>query len=208
MYQHFRKKMGFDEFLQVDNSTGILIPEVLYCLNMTDSLIRKLTEGNKNYRNTGSVELRLKTASEGQHPYAIVICCSDSRVIPEQIFSATIGDLFVIRVAGNVLDNHQLGSIEYAASHLGCKLIIMLGHTGCGAVAAALAGHADGYISYITEDIQKAVGDQKDPNEACRLNVIHGVDRIRSEFALHPEISDADVRGAVYDIESGLVSWL
>ena len=175
---------------------------------MTESLIRKLTEGNMNYREAGSIDLRLRTAREGQHPYAIVICCSDSRVIPEQIFSATIGDLFVIRVAGNVLDNHQLGSIEYAASHLGCKLIVMLGHTGCGAVAAALAGHADGYISYITEDIKATIGDQKDPDEACRLNVLHGVERIRREFSMHPEISDADVRGAVYDIESGLVSWL
>ena len=73
------------------------------------------------------------SAAEGQKPYAIVISCSDSRVIPEAIFSAGIGDLFVIRVVGNVLDNHQLGSIEYAAEHLGVKLIVMLGHTGCGA---------------------------------------------------------------------------
>ena len=174
----------------------------------TSSLIRNLQEGNRRYLSSGSVELRLRTAKEGQRPHAIVICCSDSRVIPEQIFSATIGDLFVIRVAGNVLDNHQLGSIEYAASHLGCKLIIMLGHTGCGAVAAALDGHSDGYISYITDDIQEAIGNVKDPDEACRLNVIHGVNTIRREFSLHPEISDADVRGAIYDIASGQVSWL
>ena len=175
---------------------------------MTESLIGKLTQGNREYLKTGSIDLRLRTARDGQHPYAIVICCSDSRVIPEQIFSASIGDLFVIRVAGNVLDNHQLGSIEYAAGHLGCKLIVMLGHTGCGAVAAALDDHSEGYVSYITDDIRSAIGEEKDPLEACRLNVLHGVDRIRMEFALHPEISDADVRGAVYDIESGLVSWL
>ena len=175
---------------------------------MTESLIKRLTEGNKSFQKNGSVELRLRTAREGQSPYAIVICCSDSRVIPEQIFTASIGDLFVIRVAGNVLDNHQLGSIEYAAAHLGCKLIIMLGHTGCGAVAAALSGHSEGYISFITEDITEAIGEEKDPYEACRLNVLHGVERIRKEFRLHPEISDADIRGAIYDIESGQVSWL
>ena len=76
--------------------------------------IWKLNQGNETYRKTGSIDLRLKTARDGQHPYAVVICCSDSRVIPEQIFSATIGDLFVIRVAGNVLDKHQLGCGECA----------------------------------------------------------------------------------------------
>lgn len=170
--------------------------------------IRKLNQGNETYRKTGSIDLRLKTARDGQHPYAVVICCSDSRVIPEQIFSATIGDLFVIRVAGNVLDKHQLGSVEYAAAHLGCKLIIMLGHTGCGAVAAALDDHAEGFITYITDDIRKAIGKVKDPNEACRLNVLNGVQRIRREFADHPEVSKAEILGAIYDIESGKVSWL
>lgn len=173
-----------------------------------ESLIKRLTEGNSAFLKNSSSELRLRTAKEGQHPYAIVICCSDSRVIPEQIFSASIGDIFVIRVAGNVLDNHQLGSIEYAAAHLGCKLIIMLGHTGCGAVSAALSGHSDGYISYITEDILEAAGTEKDPDKACRLNVLHGVNTIRREFSQHPEIMDAEVRGAIYDIESGRVSWL
>ena len=174
----------------------------------SDSLIQRLCKGNKDYQKSGSVELRLKTAREGQHPYAIVICCSDSRVIPEQIFSAGIGELFVIRVAGNVLDDHQLGSIEYAAAHLGCKLIIMLGHTGCGAVAAALSGHSDGYIISITDDIREAIGNEKDPDEASRLNVLNGVSRIKEEFSHHPEISDADVIGAIYDIASGEVSWL
>lgn len=174
----------------------------------SDSLIQRLCKGNKDYQKSGSVELRLKTAREGQNPYAIVICCSDSRVIPEQIFSAGIGELFVIRVAGNVLNDHQLGSIEYAAAHLGCKLIIMLGHTGCGAVAAALEGHAKGFVASITNDIRKAIGDEKDPNEACKLNVQNGVARIKEEFSQHPEISDANVLGAIYDIESGEVSWL
>ena len=104
---------------------------------------KKLIEGNQKYLDakagTGDISkaLRLQTAEQGQHPYAIVITCSDSRVIPESIFSAGIGDLFVIRVAGNVLDNHQLGSIEYAAEHLGTKLIVMLGHTRCGAARSA-----------------------------------------------------------------------
>ena len=171
-------------------------------------LVEKLNDGNRQYLLTTDKNLLQETASNGQHPYAIVICCSDSRVIPEQIFSASVGDLFVIRVAGNVLDNHQLGSIEYAAAHLGCRLIVMLGHTHCGAVDAALCGHTDGYVSYITEDIIEAIGNEKDPVKAAELNVLHGVKRIRDEFAEHPEIEGIDVRGALYDIETGSVEWL
>jgi len=171
-------------------------------------LIEKLNNGNRQFLRTSDKTLLEDTAQNGQHPYAIVICCSDSRVIPEQIFSASVGDLFVIRVAGNVLDNHQLGSIEYAAAHLHCGLIVMLGHTHCGAVDAAISGHADGYISYITEDILEAVGNERDPLAAAKLNVLHGVKRIRDEFAEHPEIEGIDVRGALYDIEKGTVEWL
>ena len=168
----------------------------------------KLIQGNQKYLTDGNSELREQTALNGQNPYAIVICCSDSRVIPEKIFSASIGDLFVIRVAGNVLDNHQLGSIEYAAAHLNCKLILLLGHTGCGAVSAALSGHSDGFISYIAEDILGAVGEEKDLDKACQINVQHGVDRIKKEFKEHPEMPDVEIRGAVYDIRSGMVEWL
>ncbi len=171
-------------------------------------LVEKLTAGNRAYLQQGNRSRREETAQNGQHPYAIVICCSDSRVIPEQIFGADIGDLFVIRVAGNVLDRHQLGSIEYAAAHLHTKLVVMLGHTGCGAVGAALSGEADGFISYITEDIRRAIGDVHDADRACRLNVCSGVERIRTEFAEHPEIGSIAVRGAIYDIRSGAVEWL
>ena len=168
----------------------------------------RLEEGNRRYVETSDPAPRLETAEHGQHPYAIVVCCSDSRVIPEQIFSASIGELFVIRVAGNVLDNHQLGSIEYAAGHLHCGHIVVLGHTGCGAVAAALNGGGDGFIRYITEDILAAVGSERDPDRACRLNVLHAVNRLRREFSAHPEVGEAVVKGAVYDIGSGKVTWL
>ena len=175
---------------------------------MNNELMQRLVSGNRNFIQNGNAELRVQTAEHGQHPYAIVIACSDSRVIPEEIFSAGIGELFVIRVAGNVLDNHQLGSIEYAAAHLGCKMVVLLGHTGCGAVSAALSGHHDGFITYIVEDVLEAIGEEKDPDAACKLNVRHGVERIRTEFADHPEVSDVEIIGAVYDITSGEVEWL
>ena len=117
------------------------LPEILLPGNLR---LKKLLEGNQKYltseKGAGDISprIRLKTAGEGQNPYAIIITCSDSRVIPEAIFQCGIGDLFVIRLAGNVIDNHQLGSIEYAADHLGTKLIMVLGHTHCGAVDAAI----------------------------------------------------------------------
>ena len=168
----------------------------------------KLIQGNQKYLTDGNSELREQTAMNGQNPYAIVICCSDSHVIPEKIFSASIGDLFVIRVAGNVLDHHQLGRPAYAAAHLNCKLILLLGHTGCGAVSAALSGHSDGFISYSTEDILGVVGEEKNRDRACQVNVQHGVDRIKKEFNEHPEMPEIEIRGAVYDIRSGVVEWL
>ena len=86
----------------------------------------------------------------------------------------------------------------------------MLGHTGCGAVGAALSGGGDGFIRYITDEILLAAGEERDPDKACRLNVLHAVEVIRHEFKEHPEIPapGLEVRGAVYDIRSGVVEWL
>ena len=177
---------------------------------------KKLIEGNQKYLDakagTGDISkaMRLQTAEQGQHPYAIVITCSDSRVIPEYIFSAGIGELFVIRVAGNVLDNHQLGRIEYAAEHLGTKLIVMLGHTRCGAVTSTIAGHSGGFIDYILKDINEAIGGEKDDYKASCLNIRHGVQRIRREFQIHPIEDDRQIEvvGAIYHVEDGSVEFL
>ena len=183
---------------------------------MENSIIERLIAGNhrsltaEQCSGDYSPARRLDTAENGQQPYAIVISCADSRVVPESIFSAGLGDLFVIRIAGNVLDAHQLGSIEYAAAHLGSKLILVLGHTGCGAVGAALAGGGEGYIQYITDEILLAVGAERDPEKACRMNVQHAVEAIKHAFRDHPEIPSAglEIRGAVYDIRTGIVDWI
>ncbi len=173
----------------------------------------KLKEGNARYldatSNPGdvSVQLRKKTCDEGQTPYAIVITCSDSRVIPESIFSAGIGELFVIRVAGNVMDHHQLGSVEYAADHLGSNLVVVLGHTHCGAVGATITSNPSGFVKYITDEIRKAIGDEKDELTACRLNVERSVSVIKEQLNLTDE-SSLKVCGAIYHIDTGSVEFL
>ena len=167
-----------------------------------------LSEGNRYYLAHGDDAKRTRLARDGQSPYAVVVCCSDSRVIPERIFHADLGELFVIRVAGNVLDRHALGSIEYAVGHLGCRLVLMLGHTGCGAVAATIEGHAGGFVSFITDEIRAAIGMERDPAVACKLNVAHGMERICEAFASDPAFKTVEVVGAVYDIVSGEVEWL
>ena len=168
-----------------------------------------LVDGNLMYAGAEAAALDasvavLKASSQGQKPYAAIITCSDSRVIPEAIFSAGIGDLFVIRVAGNVIGLNCLGSIEYAAEHLGTKLVVVLGHDHCGAVAAALHHQNDGYVKFITDEILKAVGSEKDEMEACRLNVRYSCKVIENSLK-NPDLT---VVGAVYHLESGMVEFL
>lgn len=175
-----------------------------------EEAIAKLKEGNEKYLSskTGSGDIspekRMDTCQNGQHPYAIIIGCSDSRAIPESIFSAGIGELFVIRVAGNVIDNHQLGSIEYAADHLGCRLVVVLGHSHCGAVGAAISSSPGGFVKTITDEIKKAIGDEKDEIKASCLNVHQSVSVIKEHI---PEENGLKVIGALYHIEDGRVEF-
>ena len=170
--------------------------------------LEQLKAGNKIYihAKTGSgdvsPEKRLLTSKDGQKPYAVIVCCSDSRVIPEYIFSAGIGELFVIRVAGNVIENHALGSIEYAVEHLGCKLVVVLGHTQCGAVGAAVKQN-EGFVKFITDEIKLAIGDEIDPVKASILNVKRSVAKI--EKLLNKD--GLCVTGALYHTESGVVDF-
>ena len=180
-----------------------------------DQTLKRLLDGNQAYLSSRteigdiSQAVRLETAEHGQQPFAIIITCSDSRVIPEAIFHCGIGDLFVIRVAGNVIDNHQLGSIEYAADHLGTKLIMVLGHTHCGAVDAAIHHDPAGYIKFITDEIQSAIGDVKDSYKACCLNVKRSIDLIESSLVIRKDEEEGlAVIGAMYDIETGKVEIL
>ena len=181
-----------------------------------DEALERLRQGNARYltavhaEGDVSPELRKETFAEGQKPYAIVLACSDSRVIPEAVFSAGIGDLFVIRVAGNVVDDHQLGSIEYAEDHLGCNLVLVLGHTGCGAVDAAMHHEPYGTVKFITDEISDAIGDECDEAAACLANVAHSVARIEESRKVRSDEATGGLRviGALYHTDSGKVEFL
>ena len=136
----------------------------------------------------------------------MIVTCSDSRVIPESIFSAGIGELFVVRSAGNVIGGHELGSVEYAVSHLGCPLVVVMGHTSCGAVGAAILHEGHGHVKLITDRIREAIGDETDVNRACALNAVQGVADLK--FGLEQELENAAVIGAVYRMDTGRVEFL
>lgn len=169
----------------------------------------RLVEGNKKYvaaRSASidaSVEI-LEAEVREQDPYAIIITCSDSRIIPQAIFSTGIGELFVIRIAGNVVDNHCLGSIEYANKHLGTKLAVVLGHDHCGAIDSAMHHHNEGYVKCITDEILCAIGDEKDEEKACLLNIENSCKVIMEKLSG----SELTVAGALYRLETGQVEFL
>ncbi len=153
---------------------------------------------------------RRQAALSGQHPFAVVLSCSDSRVPAELIFDAGIGDLFIIRNAGNVVDDAVLASIEYAVEHLGVNLVLVLGHTQCGAVTAATAGgQPEGHLGCIMELIQPAVlaaagqpGDQV--YNASLENTRRMAHIIRSSQPLQAH-STLTVVSAMYHLDGGNV---
>ena len=177
-----------------------------------DAALARLRRGNAAYAASGAPAGDISAArraelAAGQAPFAVIVACSDSRVAPEAIFGCGLGDIFVIRLAGNVMGGHALGSVQYAVEHLGTRLVVVLGHTHCGAVAAAIAGEEDGLVGMITRDIHDAIGDTTDPREASIINAQHSADAIRMSLGLAAD-DQVKVVPALYDIEAGTVCWL
>lgn len=181
-----------------------------------DEAIERLKRGNHDFLTLRQHELdtsleRIEELFEyGQSPFAIVVTCSDSRVVPEHMFMASLGDLFTIRVAGNVVDEAGLASAVYACSHLHVKLLLVMGHTHCGAVKAAIEGGAQGALCAITDKISRAIGNERDPYAASVRNVRASMAALEET----PELSalaaqdGLEVRGAIYHTHSGRVEFL
>ena len=180
-----------------------------------------------SYENAGMISLgmtseqaakRRAELAKSQHPFAIILCCSDSRVPPEIVFDQGLGDLFIVRVAGNVLNDEGLGSIEYGVEILGARLIVVLGHQSCGAVDAAMKtvaakGKAPGHIQSLVTAIKPVVDStpKADLDTMIKANVKHVVDALRSSTPIlkaRVESGDVQVMGGYYTLDTGAVTFL
>jgi carbonic anhydrase len=180
--------------------------------------LARLKEGNQRFvaNPTSSrkpmAARRIETA-KSQHPFAIIVGCADSRTAPELVFDQNIGDLFVVRTAGNLVDDHALGSIEYAVEHLGSRLIVVLAHERCGAVQAALSSAtAPGHINSLVHDIQPAVDAARsqpgDPlANTIKENAALMAEKIRKESELGELAPQVRVVTGYYDLDTGKVEW-
>lgn len=201
-------------------ATNVWAGEVL--LNLpSDLALQKLEHGNARFvdftmKHPNQTKARRDKLIIGQRPFAVILTCSDSRVPPELIFDQGLGDLFVIRNAGNVLDEHVLGSMQYAIHHLGVKLIVVMGHESCGAVGAAMKEDKETpEIESIKKSIEPAVCACKKENRYTYENVIRTNVLLETEAVIqNKEINEyykkhgVDVRPAYYNINSGKVDFL
>ena len=231
-----KKKMLKKTFVSVASLLALVAAVPAFATNLTaDQAISKLKEGNTRFVSGKSMHPNTDTArliqagkeDQGKHAYATVITCSDSRVPVERIFDAGVMDLFIIRVAGNVVDTDEAGSIEYGLAHVNTPVLVVLGHTQCGAVTAvtnAVQGHGHALevnipplVDNIEPAVKRAIKEHpelkgKDVIPAAIVeNVWQGV---RDLFMKSPSSRDmvksgkAKGVGAIYDVGNGKVEWL
>tara|TARA_B100002019_G_scaffold37515_1_gene31382 strand:- start:920 stop:1552 length:633 start_codon:yes stop_codon:yes gene_type:complete len=187
-----------------------------------------LLDGNKRYMDAQSEGIDIDSlradSVNGQNPHSIVLSCIDSRVVVEQVFDQALGDIFVARVAGNFANTDIVASMEYACGVAGSKLIVVLGHEGCGAVKAACdkveLGNITSLLSNITPAVDTVKGSSSTPhdssntsfvNAAIDENVTQTIDQIRSMSPILKDLEDKDqiqIKGGVYKLASGKVEWL
>lgn len=193
-----------------------------------DESFQRLKEGHARfvegkYQHPDATPARLKeTAEKGQKPFATIIGCSDSREPLELIFDQGVGSLFVVRVAGNVCDTDEIGSIEYGAGHLKTPLVVVMGHTKCGAVTAVASGATlGGSLPMLVDNIQPAVEAAKKANAgkdqetliaaAIRANVFQSIqDLLTHSEEIHTLVQEGKIKviGALYHLEDGTIEWL
>jgi carbonic anhydrase len=187
-----------------------------------------LVDGNKRYMDAQSEGIDIDSlradSVNGQNPHSIVLSCIDSRVVVEQVFDQALGDIFVARVAGNFANTDIVASMEYACGVAGSKLIVVLGHEGCGAVKAACdkveLGNITSLLSNITPAVDTVKGSSSTPhdssntsfvNAAIDENVTQTIDQIRSMSPILKDLEDKgqiQIKGGVYKLASGKVEWL
>ena len=193
-----------------------------------DSLTSKdaleiLVEGNNRFVQNLKVQRNLQDqvfeTSKGQFPFAVILSCIDSRVPAELVFDQGIGDIFSVRVAGNIINEDVLASIEYACKVAGSKIVVVMGHTKCGAVTAACKNVELGNITSLLSKISPAVSLIKAKNglidddaieEVSKVNMKFSIDRIREESPILAEMEskgEIEIIGAMYDVSNGQVEF-
>jgi carbonic anhydrase len=165
--------------------------------------------------------LRMRNLKKGQEPFVVLVSCSDSRVPPELIFDQGLGDIFSVRTAGNVIGDYELGSIEYAVEHLGCKLVVVMGHQECGAVKAYLQHkdhyehhdhikHIVDYMGFLQDSTQQVHSDSMTTDQAVEMNIRHGVSILKNSEPLLKNLNEKGelkIMGAIYELETGTVKF-
>lgn len=195
-----------------------------------DEALNLLKEGNKRYveetlKNYDLGKEKREALSKGQSPHTVIVTCSDSRVAPEHLFDQGLGDIFIIRVAGNVLDKDEIGSVEYAVDHLKTPLVVMMGHESCGAVTSAVDMYENPNSSHGTENINailnKIIPSVKEAkksnlkgeelvNKSIDLNIDSTVKQIKEQSPIIKQgIANGKVKvvGAKYILSTGEVKW-
>ena len=185
-----------------------------------EQVVNRLIEGNDRFvadklNGTLNDSTRRDELVSGQNPHTIVLSCADSRVVPELAFDAGLGELFVVRVAGNIANTESVASIEYAVAHLGTQVILVMGHQSCGAVTAAVKGGDNGpNLNQLLEQIKPAIekaGANASIDEVIRKNAeLTKNDLITKSNIIKKAVKTGDVKiiPAYYNLESGKVSFL
>lgn len=191
--------------------------------------LQRLRDGNRRFVEDKSlqragVEAQLHELADGQAPFAVIVGCSDSRVPAELIFDQGLGDLFVIRVAGNIVAPSQLGSVEFAAVKFESRLVVVLGHSQCGAVSATIENiqspggvssqNLESIVNQISPSIEPLIGQGLEPevllSEAVRANVVRATNKLREGSPIIEDLERNDglvIVGAEYSLDSGLVEF-
>jgi len=199
-----------------------LTKEIQDSINATKAL-DLLVDGNNRFVENNKIDRDLNAqvsqTSAGQYPFAVILSCIDSRVPAELVFDQGIGDVFSVRVAGNIVNEDILGSIEYSCKVAGSKIVVVMGHTKCGAVTSACKHVKLGNITALLEKIQPAVAEIESGGEmspeniekVAILNVQKSIEQIRNESPILAEMQknkEIDIVGAIYSVETGKVLFL
>lgn len=181
-----------------------------------------LVEGNKRFVNNLKIDHdhleMINETREGQHPFAVILSCMDSRTSTELIFDQGLGDIFSIRVAGNIVNNDILASIEYAVKYVGSKVLMVLGHTECGAIKSAKQGVEDGHITALLDRIQPSIskallqdsGNHLFHDEVAYANVENSLEEILTRSDIVKQMfkkGEIGIIGGVYNVENGQVDF-